>query len=265
MSTKVCPVVKAIGEIRGGGIYSDDAEETNNNLIKIGGSDSEVEFVCDDMSFYIMSRKMELARFELSKPNLAVIEAKYNAMFRDVVGIDYSALYTRIIDRALKKKYIYDQFVQLVDLLGSMEQTIAAKVDALGRKGQPINISLPDIFLLPHVDTLIVYRPDILADTMNKIIDYVNKININALLKEPLNIHIPRVEKFAGSPPDMKTKIEPVQSTSSPEEFLAGMHKILDQELVVAKYIQEIEKYQCEVINHVNKVYDACKKIIANM
>lgn len=253
----ICPVVKTICEIRGAGTYIDDPELHDNNVIKIGG----VEFVCDDMSFYIMSRKMRLARFELSRPSLIACEAGYSNMFRNVVGIDYATLYTRIIDSALKKKYVYYQFMQLVDLIGEMEQLIIARIDTAGRSGQSINISLPDLFLLPHLDRCIVARPDVLAHTMDKIIEYINKINVNALLKEPVRGIVPRVAKFSCLAPDMKTVIPPIDA-SSVEEFISGMHKTLEHEIVVASYIQDIEKYHCMVINHMNQVYDICKKII---
>lgn len=261
---KICPVVRVIRDIRGGGIYVDDSEESAERVIKLGGSENTTEFIFDDMSFYIMSRKMELARFELSKPTLVACENKYKSMFRDMVDIDYTSLYTRIIDRAFKKKYIYQQFVQLIDLLSELEELILARVDNMGRTNQPINISLPDMFLLPHVDQLIIYRPDILANTMNQIINYINRININALLKEPLRDTVSPVEPFSSTPPNMNTRIEKI-SANSVESYLTGMKNILAQELEVALYIREIEGYQCKVINHVNKVYDICKKMTAGL
>lgn len=100
-----CPVVQAIKEIRGAGLYKDDPEESAENVIKLGGEGDE--FVCDDMTFYMMARKMELARFELSKPDFAQCKSKYARMFKDVVGNDYSQLYKKIIDKALKKKFLY--------------------------------------------------------------------------------------------------------------------------------------------------------------
>jgi hypothetical protein len=256
-----CPVVAAIREIRGAGLYKDDCEESPDDVIKLGGNNTDIEFVCDDMTFYMMTRRMELARFELSKPDFAQCKAKYTRMFKNIVGIDYSTLYTRIINQALKKKFLYKQFVELVELIGETEQLIEIKVNSAARRGVPINISIPDIILLPHIDQLIIYRTDILCATMNKIINYMNKINVNSLLSEPVNSNIPQIKPFAVTPPDMKTQIPEIDATDA-DEFLAGMKRTLEHEMAVASYIREVEKYQCGVINHVNMAYDVCKKII---
>jgi len=105
---------------------------------------------------------------------------------------------------------------------------------------------------------------DILCATMNKIIDYTNKINVNSILTEPVNSNISQIKPFAVTPPDMKTMIPEVDAADA-DEFLAAMKKTLEHEMVVANYIREVEKYQCGVINHINSVYDICKKIIAGM
>lgn len=252
-----CPVVVAIESIRGG-FYGGETQCGENNLVKLGGSDSSSEFICDDMTFYMMQRKMELARFELSRPDAEQQKIKCISMFRDTSDATYYQIYVRLIDRALKKKYIYDQFVQMIDLIDEMEQLVAARVELAGRKGIPINISIPNIFFLPHIDQVIIYRPDVLADTINKIIDYMNNLNLNAILKTPIMNKIAHVDKFTGQL-DMTARIDAVDGT------LEGMHSALNKELEVATYIREIEKYQCGVINHVNNVYDKCKKIIDSL
>lgn len=254
-----CPVVRVIREIRGSGLYDDD---NSSNVIKLGGADNE--FICDDMTFYITVRKMEFARFELSRPDYAACKQFYAKKFKNIVNIDYSQLYKRIIDDALKKKFLYRQFVDLVEIMGEIEQMVELKVIKSARKGLPINISIPDIFILPHIDQLIIYRTDILAQTMNKIIDYVNKINVNTMLSEPVISNIQHVPAFTGDVPVMTTQI-PELTASNADEYITGMQSILNHEMVVANYIHSIEKYQCSVINHLNQVYIICKKIIAGL
>lgn len=257
-----CPVVRAIGEIRGAGLYKDDLEYSSDSVIKLGGTDGP-EYVCDNAAFYAMTRKMDMARFELSKPNYEQCKRKYHE-FANIVGADYSQLYTRVVDRALNKKFLYKQFVDLVEALGSIEQLIELRVNAHASRGLPINISIPDIFLLPHIDQLIMYRCDILEITINKIIDYVNKINVNAMLREPIYTNISRVKKFSATPPNMSAVVEPAL-TGNADELLTGMKRIIEQEAEVISYVCEVEKYQCEVINHLNQVHDVCKKIMSGL
>jgi len=257
-----CPIVIAINEIRVGGYYKD--EDSDVNVIKIGGNDSPIEFVCDEVGYYIMSRKMELARFELSNPNHEATNLKYRLSFGWMIPSDYSQLYTRIIDRAIKKDYLYNQFVQLVNLIGEMEEFIITSVAAAGRAGKVINVSLPDIILMPHIDQIIVYRPDVLMATINKIISYINRLNITSLLGEPVQKNIEMVTPFTGIPPCMSTQvISKAVVFDSAEKYLKSMHELLAHEIIVADYVQKVENYQCGVINKMNSIYDVCKKIIS--
>ncbi|SIP86076.1 Hypothetical protein PACV_363 [Pacmanvirus A23] len=254
-----CPVVAAIKEIRGAGLYSDDDSQ---NMIKLGGSDAEVSMICDEMSFYIMVRKMDMARFELSKPNDVQCKLKYAKMFKNIAGRDYAAIYALLIDSVLKKKFMYNQFVELVNLIGKMEELIEIKVLEVGKAGKSINVTIPDIFLLPNIDMLIIYRPDILEATINKIIDYINKLNVNSLISTNVQTGVKLVEKFTADRPDMDTVVTKIENAYTVEEYLAKMKEILEHEMRVADYVRLVEKYQCTVINHLNSVYDICKKII---
>ncbi len=257
---KICPVVKAIREIRGAGLCDDDDTQT----VKLGGSDAQIEYVCDDVSFYITTRKMTLARFELSRPTMQECVHKYHELFR-ADYTDYAAIYAHIVEHALEKKYMYRQFVQLVDLLENINQPILRRVDNLARQGKPVNISLPDIIFLPHVDQIIAYRPDILEHTINKIIDYVNRINIDSLIPSHARANIKHVGPFtAAEQLDMSISIEPIDATT-PAEYMEQMNALLNHEITVAKYVNGIEKYQCMVINHMNKIYDFCKKIMTEL
>jgi hypothetical protein len=264
-----CPVNRVIKEIRGSGMFDDDAEDSTARVIKLGGSDgsSGESCVLDEMSFYIMSRRIALARFEISNPTVAGCEAKYKSMFHDIVGKEYKALCWHIIDTALEKKHLYNQFVRLVDLLGAVEELIIARVEALGRAGAPVNVSLPELVLFPHVDRVIVYQPAALAETINQIIRYVNKININSILKEPVAGSISAVGVFSGPALDFSTRIEPISSAGRPtvESYMAGMRKILNQELEVAEYVRELEKYHCVIINHMNRIYDVCRQMVGGL
>lgn len=251
-----CPVVKAISEIRGAGLFIDD---DTSSIIKLGGNQSNCEIVFDDMLFYMNSRKLELARFELSKPSMSDCETKAKKFYG---GITYSELYSKLIDTVFKKKYMYEQFVRLVDLISDMEKLIEKKVEYISGMGKPLNITIPDIILLPHIDKLIIYRPDVLNNTTNKIIDYVNKININTIIDNPVRINVKPVDKFVMR--DMNTEI-PNITGRNPDEILKSMHQSLEHELNVCKYLHEIEKYQCNVINRLNDVFDVCNRLVSEL
>lgn len=255
-----CPVVTTIREIRGGGLYLDEESETN--VIRLGGG--ETEFICDSVSFYIMSRKMELARFKLSNPTPDLIAAKVNKMFGDIIGMDYTALYSHIIKKYVAKNgYLYNQFVQLIDLIGTMEELILAKVESAGRKQIPINISIPDIFLSPNVDQLILYRPDILHHVVNQIIDYVNLLNVNSILSTPRRTTVSHVAPFSALVPSMATLV--VCNPTYNFTDIRNLDILLQHEMVVAEYVREVEKYHCMVINHMNLVYSICKDIVEQL
>lgn len=256
-----CPVVLAINEIRGGGIYDDTAE--NDCLIKIGGSDSLHQYVCDNMSFYIMTRKLDLARFELSMPDQSACEKKYHDMFNDIIDLDYSQVYQKLISGTVKKKFLYNQFIQMVEVISLLENTLDSKIEKMCKLGKPINVSIPDITFLPNIDELIMYRPDILTITTNKIIDYINNLNINSILKSPITSKVDRVPAFAGDVPVMTNKINvEAGKGQTNKDILLSMHAILSRELVVAEHVRNVEKYHCIVINYLNKVYDICRQII---
>src|ERR1700744_2611681 len=254
MAAKTCPVANVIKDIYGAGWDDDDSAR----LIKLGGSDTEI--VCDDVSWYIMSRKIELARFELSAPDFAACELKYEKMFSRLAGMKYSAAYIVIMDSALQKKYLHEQFTRLIDLLAEMEQIISTRIATLARANAQINISLPDIFLLSNVDKIILYRPDLIAGVINKIIDYANGFQINAILTSPAGAKIPSVEQFKPPGIDLHASIPLSPRTHTADEYIIFMKKILEHECVIADYIRDIEKYHCIIINHMNKIYEWCAR-----
>jgi len=255
MSSEICPVVKVIREIRGAG-YSD---ESDDNVIIVGGSEGLIA-VSDNVSFYIMSRKMELARFELTRPTPAACQAKYKSMFRGVVGHDNYHNYVRIIDKVFNRDHMYKQFSRLMELIDDIEELIVAKVGTLARAGKSANVTLPTIALPEHIDSVIMYNPALLCIVVNQIIKYINSMKINSLLKTPVTGQIDPVPKFDAEEPDMKIVIQPVASADA-----AALGDLLEQEMIVANYVKLVEQYHCLVINHINKVYDVCYKIIGSI
>jgi hypothetical protein len=258
-----CPIITAISEIRGGGIYADDMEQTTYSTIKLGGSDAPITFVCNDIIYYMMVRKLEFARFKLTKPSLLLCKNKAQRMFSGILGRDYAAVYVHILDTAIKKKYIYCQFTRLVNLIGRLEQLIISAVES-AKEDVALNVSLPDIFLLPNVDKLIVYRTDVLHDVVNGIIQYINRLNINILLPEPLRLSIDKVDKYEGITLNMAEKVPSIHADSS-AAYIDQMAVVLSHEMIVAEYARAVEEYHCYVINHMNKVFDVIHTMISGL
>lgn len=262
---KVCPVVRAIHEIRGGGIYSDDAESDPTFLIKLGGGNGQ-EILCDHVSFYIMTRKMELARFELGRPDTAACAQKCVRMFGHIAGQTYSHICTELINKMPSKKYIYDQFTQLLNMVTEIEYTFCAHVSKISA-GDVLNVSLPDINMPVDADELIVYRPDVLREMINKLVNYINGLNINSIISEPVSSNIKLMPIFDGQKPDMTQRaVALVESKhDSAEEYLTLMNQFLTEEMTVAQYVLALEKYQCTALNCMNEMYSICKKIIEGL
>jgi hypothetical protein len=205
---------------------------------------------------------MELARFELARPSAELARVRSGRMFH-TADKTYGDVYVRILDRVFRR-YIYDDFVQLVDLLGDLEGLIIQRVEVLAREGRPINVSLPDFFLLPDVDKAIIYDPNTLHKTINLIIDYVNALGIDALLPDPHRVKIAPLEQFAGKAPDMQTKLQ-LAPTDTSNDTLIWMKKRLTQELEVAEYVREIEGYHCAAISRVQEIRAVCSGLVDKM
>jgi hypothetical protein len=259
---KTCPLVVAIGKIRGGGLYTDDEEQNNNNIVTVGGN-GDTEYICDDTSYWINLRLIETARFEISKPSLDLCKRKFQRMYGDYKGKTREYIYTKIIAESQMKKLMYKQFIALVESLVKLDDWLLAKVDDNARKGKPINITVPDIMLLPHVDVEIIYKPEVLTSTMNSILQYMSKLNINSLLKDPLTIEFGSVPDFNPvNSVNMNDIIPYPDKLTSADDYLTAMKKLSDFEIETAKYVQDIEKYHCEVISKVNCVFHAMQKIM---
>src|SRR5207244_1355063 len=142
--------------------------------------------------FYITSRKIALAGLELK--NLDNNDAAFDKLFGHIDGHTYAEVYKHIIDTAMPKKYIYEQFMRLLGLITEMEEVLGDHIANLARRGQAINISLPSLTTAPYVDQMICYNPMALQSAMNALIDYINKMNINALLKEPIQTKLTHMD-----------------------------------------------------------------------
>ena len=234
-----CPVVKAINEIYGSGIT-----EESQNIIKVGSYD----VVADEMSFYIAQRKLSLARLELRKPSDDVIKKFYEANYAKFSAVTYKDVFMAIYPANV---YLYNKFTTLVDILGTLEDTLQSYV--LSLRGA-ITLSIPTLMLLPLIDRMIMYNHVALTQTVNKIVDYINRFSIHRDVAAIIAYIVPFDQSYD------TTKLMPVGSPT-----IQSMRDMLDKELVVAVYARSFEKYQVDAYNHMDKIFAICEKIIDTM
>lgn len=259
-----CPVVKTIKEIKGAGILPGDPD-SNNNIAVIGSGDTSSDassdtsdyhmVVCEDTMFYMMVQRLTLARIELTN-DAALAQRMIDKMgpFPTTAG----DLYCRVTDNMSGR--MYRQFILTVDLLGAIETLLIDHVAELARKGAAINVSCPNITLAPHTDTIIKYDPDALACVVNKIIRYINSLNLSSIL---LNCKFDQIEPVQGITvvkPNMEVVIDVPRG-----DPISGLKKLIGYETMLCEYICEVEKYHCMVINRLNGIHKICNRIIEGL
>jgi len=247
----VCPVVKCIKEIKGGAAYTKDKHAAS--LVLGGGPE---EYICDETSYHIMLRKITVSRFELTRPESAGISAMYKKMF---AGYPPGYLYHYLIDKILDKKYPVRQFVRVIDIIGEMEKLIMSKIAIYGKQGLHINVSLGDIVLDPTVYKIMMYRPDILQNVVNSIVNYTNKLNVNAILKQRITSNISLLAEFTHVRP--AAAIDPAAQVSTMEELKAAVAR----EVLMCEHLHQLEVYHCTAVGKLGEVYSVCKKIITDI
>jgi len=285
----MCPVVKVIQDIRetsprrGG--WSDDY---SCPAVIIGGnhdSESDTAIVCEKVAFHIMCKKMALARFELGSPDLDQCQKYYEKEFEDHMGETHGQYYSSAFEDLINCNLLLDQFDLVLDYVTKIESLIAAKVLQLARDDRPINISLPHLNLVEAEVKLMPYAARILHKCVNQIVSYLNKINISSLVSSAKDSDdagmldlCPEAELGTGFGGDrhsreMKSKrgggsgkddwneeFTPVRG-STPEQFIAGMHRFAESQIHILNRVEKMERYHCIAISHLGKCYKKCESI----
>jgi hypothetical protein len=223
-----------------------------------------------DMCFYMTARHMDVARFELTKPNL---EACIEYLRRyDFAGKDYQYLYKRIITHSQPSKMIlYYTFVKTYELLDHLEEYLMLKLAA---KSTVSNVSIPTLQLDTNTASMIVFSPKVLFDAVTEMCKYFNSINIksircarsadsakNADCTEP-------IQNKEVIPPtiDLKTKIpHTIDDVLTAETCMEKIKTLLHHEMEVAKYIYAVEEFQAKEITVMNKLSTSVKSMLSDL
>lgn len=250
-----CPVVRAIDEIRGGGL-----EDETGHVVIVGGYTR----VVDDVAFYMTARKLDFARFELSGPKADAISARHRSFFGwmfDDAGkiLTDDIICARLIDKTIGRSALHDQFIEVVEMMGRLETTIYERTMG-GELSDSLNISLPEIVLQPNIDRLITYRPDVLKHTVDRLVAWVNAVNVVSISAG--KSQSARVETISTPPDVMPKKILPSPDTNP---TLVGMKSLLAHEMHFCAHLREIEKYHCEAVTVLGRVVERIGAIIDDM
>lgn len=254
-----CPVRRAINEIRGGmsGNNNNDNTGEDDNLINGGldwtGSfdevnDADTQIVCDNIDYYVTSRKLEFARNELNY-NAGLIKLNQFITKSTTPDVKTFGELWQCISKQLQKNYIREKFVTVVDRIHAIEQfvLVAARkkqtngVSQTNGLSQSLGLSLPTIVFDTNDLAGVQYKPNILWFNIIAILQYFRELNINAFLSTPFK---PIAESLV-------TNITPPTIEYPPNTLLIipndipSSHKRFEQEMIVAQYIQSMEKLQC--------------------
>ena len=242
-----CPVIEAINEIRGAGINDD------SGLVKVGG----IDFVCDNVSFYMSLRIMDLARFKLSKPTLDDCIKKANKFFIDTVDKSAEEIYNNII---LNCDQFAKQIKSCIKIIDEFEKNLIKALET----NTNINIAVTDLNIITDTK-LLTLRPDALYSSVNGIVDYVNSINVDDIsISAGEKISIEHIEPFNAVQPGWAETIQG-PSGETPYDYLNDMKRVLDEEMEIAKYAKRVEEYHVLAIKKISEICEKINTIISNL
>lgn len=195
-----------ISEIKTGGYYNGGDDENNDNMITLDGK----ILSNDDILYYLINNKL--------KNNLAKLPINNDD--------DLYLLYNKVSPN----RYIYKRFIELVNLIGAIEDKISKDPH------KNLNISLPTIHIPSDANKKIIYDQEFLIEMINKIIKYV--------------------QKLTGNRKDIKLMLADNQKKS--------IKKVGGVEDNIKKLVL-CEKSHCKAINHTNDVVRILKDYLGGL
>ncbi len=235
-----CPVRQCIDTIRSGGYDYDPSNDANMiTYVKLGSAES-VQTACDNIQYLINQKKIAWARGELNKP---VADTRRVSKFNT-----YGELYMDLITNHLQRDILYSKFISIIELIARIDKYTVQSITNVNN----ISVTLPTLLLAPSVDKIIQYRPDILTDSINKIIVYFNQLNINSILTTKITYHQELL-------PAWEYKLAP-----STTVFSSEIEKKHLQELEVYEYVYNVEKLHCKVSRILDMITTSYSSIFIN-
>lgn len=260
----LCPVVRTIKEIYKRTNSYDGGSETEDVKLTLVGGEEKMPVIYGDMDFYMTVRKLEVARFELGKPDIE--KCTRYLLAHPFANKSYHDVYITILRASPSKSFLYRQFVDLYNMVKTMEMTI---MENIGKYKKCVNISLPSLAINGSVDVAMLYKPNILQQIAEALVDYMNELDISCIassVSRPGDKPSRKKFKLEAKPPtviDMKKIVPHISGDSlTTTSAIEKIHEILSCEIEVANYIRQIEGYQAEIIDVMNDIFAQCQLIV---
>jgi hypothetical protein len=240
---KKCPLVIMYDQIRAGGWYDDtiDDEELEAQAVFVGGNEC---YMPDNITYIMNMRGVMMARMKLHGKSPVEILEKMYAIYK---GKNESQIFDILLTQSNTYTYVLEQFTKLMSLIANINAYIqkAITIDS----SLQLDLSLPDILLPQDSPQNALQKNEVLKAIMNRIIEFISKLNL-----KPLGIAIGDIAPFTQEPPEISHNDSNVVNfePNASEEDLQRIRKI---ELDIAKKVLVYEKYQCDIVNHVNKIF----------
>lgn len=233
------------------------------NIYTGAADDKSISYVCDDSAYYINSRRIELAQFEASNPTPAQITAKFHSMFGYMINSKRLTVYKHIINQSQTKVLVHAQLARLADLVNRLNELLVIKVMEAAKEGKSaaLAVSLPDIEIIPSIDRGVIFDSLLMDNAIESILQYMRELNVEALLKSPLDDVVdwsplekgPRYDPNVEEERDIRTKT------------IENMYKLLDAEANAVAQIRNIEKFHHHVLIRMGMVQSRIGKIIEKL
>ncbi len=237
----ICPIMQVIGEIRGGGLYIDDDDKAP--MVIIGGNN----YACDETSYYIMSRKIALARFKLGRPNIVLITRAREFMY-SFESLTYGEILSQLppfIVIVGRTQAIVDDIIDLVYKLDFNIVNYVYKM-ALTETAVPLSIKCGEL----NNDCSNCGE---LFNTINAIINHVNALDMSA------NIIMPnKMAPLSAMIGDFDTNTKAISSLTG----MNALDELASHETAICNRCMDIEKYYASGINKLGEVMTTCEDII---
>ncbi len=247
---KKCPLMVAYDEIRSGGWYNDLIdEELEAESVFVGGDDC---YIPDNITYVMNMRGVIIARMKLHGKSPAEICNKMYSIYKDK---NETQIFNVLLSQSSMYTHAVEQFMKLMALVANINAYVQKKISE--DDNFALDLSLPDILLPQDAPENIMQSNEVLKTIFNRIIEFISKLDLR-----PLGID------RADIPPFMD---EPVEITHGDMVIIFGpnaseedLQKLRNTELNIAKKVIEYEKYQCKIINHVNKIFHVISEELKN-
>lgn len=226
MST--CPIRVTINEIKGGNSNYDEI-----NVPVIFGAGGE-QRVCDEVNYYYNTRKIARARAQINGTTFPMGTTK-----------TFGEFYVETIETVLPTKDLYKKFADIINAIATLEQKIRLTKHTT-------NITLPTLRFTPHADKLILFRPELLATSINKLISYFKTLRINSILTStpPLFDVTPmNIAKIVLPPSTTKFSLEPDTRFAEENEIIQQLVEVENQQAIACNKLDQMHTYVAQLID----------------